>query len=128
MPLRTLVLVFALLLGASHAHAQQAPGPRRPSAMPSATAFPASDRSAAEAPMRLHGDAAARRSGLRYPLIGAALGVVVGIGVGAYFHSDIEPGTGLAGPPAYFMTVPLGAIGGAVLGAVANIIDSPSSD
>jgi hypothetical protein len=96
--------------------------------MPSAAVFANADQSTAEAPMRLQADAAARRSGLRYPLIGAALGVVAGIGVGAYFHSDIEPGTDLAGPPAYFMTVPLGAIGGAVLGAVANIIHSPSSD
>jgi hypothetical protein len=102
-------------------------GEMRPGAMPGAAGFATAGRSFAVEPMRLHADGA-RRSGLRYPLIGAALGAVVGIGVGAYFHSDIEPGTDLAGPPAYFMTVPLGAIGGALLGAVANIIDSPSSD
>ena len=90
--------------------------------MPRAAVLGAPDRSAIGAPIPLHLDAAARRPSWKYPLVGAALGVVAGIGYGAYLHSRIEPGNTLSGPPAYFMTVPLGAIGGLVLGMIGNSV------
>ena len=60
-----------------------------------------------------------RRSGWKYPLIGAGVGALVGAGVATYVM--LQSDEWLA-PPFHIVTVPAGAVLGLALGGVANLI------
>ena len=64
----------------------------------------------------------APRSRWRYPVIGAIAGAVVGAAYGTYIVLSTE---NYLAPPAHFVTVPIGAAIGALLGLAANAIDPP---
>ena len=64
----------------------------------------------------------APRSRWRYPVIGAIAGAVVGAAYGTYIVVSTE---NYLAPPAHFVTVPVGAAIGALLGLAANAIDPP---
>lgn len=61
-----------------------------------------------------------RRSGWKYPLIGMAVGAVVGAGFGTWVMLDTEE---WLAPPAHIVTVPAGAVLGLALGGLANLLD-----
>lgn len=64
----------------------------------------------------------AGRSPWRYPLTGAVVGAVAGAAWGSYVMATTDE---YLAPPAYLVTVPLGAALGALLGVAANVIDPP---
>jgi hypothetical protein len=72
------------------------------------------------APSAMLEEAEQRRSGWRYPLLGMAAGAVAGAALGAYVMASADE---YMAAPAFFLTVPAGALAGLALGGVANLID-----
>jgi hypothetical protein len=62
------------------------------------------------------------RSRWRYPLIGAAAGAAAGTVLGIYVMARAED---YLAPPAFFVTAPLGAAVGALIGLAANAAHPP---
>jgi hypothetical protein len=59
------------------------------------------------------------RSLLQYPALGVGIGALAGFAYGIYIMASTQD---YLGPPAYMLTVPVGAAAGAVVGLLAHVI------